>query len=481
MNKKFNHLLIATAIIGSSLAAQSIQSATNPQNFVGNGQNRTGTSVIDVQGGHIAAHVYESGLNSEFVWENTAIGTGPSAPIIIQGAIDPDIQFTNDPDELFISYFNGDGLWLEKRIWNGTSFIQTNLTMVVAVNPIAYWQNLDFEDGRGIITWYDDNVGGNQHINLRAFDQGLNFGSTANVGVPGRAPDVAVCTSIDKYYLTFHDGAAFVYSGVWSDLYNTATAPSLTYSGIPGAGIPRIASPHNLTQGINPDSYTVVANYGGSGIMGIFYSPSTGVVEQPIYLATNGEDHWEPAVTYNADRVKCVWSAQHAMQSVGKDILCAEMDLTNYFNMHPYFFEVSINGGIPEGYFLTSPSVAETRTNPSVANSDYNSFLYTSDLSNVYNKLLNNTADPKRMGIGGEESDEWSWTQSKNEIAIEGNDLSQFRYNLVDVQGKVHDISSRIQKSEDLLLFNTNGLTSGIYFLQGKSDSAFKNIQFMIK
>ncbi len=554
MNKKMKLLLGAIGLSVGALSAQTIYPAAIADNLIGTGGSQAYTSTIpamtvdhyypisntgvamqDDGSARVVANVWQTRIidpsfpgpgqptnanlpqASYLQWRDLGTGSISGGSTVLGSHVstatfpfattntfarDPDIEYSEDLGAFFVAFsdngINGFDLWLQKWELIGGTY---QLTREVGVPGTASSTginglNIDFTNVGGAITWTDGN------IKLIGFDGNLNFMSPTpkNLG-PGRGPDIAVCTSYDGYYVTYHNSLSALVDVAhepYSNIMNPPVPP-VFYSTPIGFANPRIASPHNLSGGLNPNQFTIVGGYSSQiiGFTGSFGGPTTGYL---INMGFGASFNSSPAVTYNSDRIKCIWSSDYsggtsgwsyALQSAvnrHQDVLLAEIHPYSFGNMYGGFHEINPPSTYTTFYGYTMPSIAETRDG-AYPNTDFNAFLYSSSTPSlagavpayeVFNKAVHNFTGPnKRLAV--EEESNLLLIVDNDEFIVEGEDMTNYSYTLVNLNGQKMDLGNSLSVSDELIILDSSGLTSGLYFLQCASAAKTQTLKLLVR
>ncbi len=557
MNKKMTLLLGAIGLSIGALSAQTIFPSGLPDNLVGTGGSstytatgaavsvqdhyfqisNTGVAIQDDGISRVVANVWETFivdpnyssslehpsfvnggyLRSSFLqWRDlaggisggsTVLGSHPTGTVFPTTnvpntiATDPDIEYLDDLSAFFVAFTddgsNGFDLWIQRWDLVGGTYqlMQQAGVPGTASSSGVNGLNIDFTNVGGAITWTDGNV------KLIGFDANLNFMSATPKDLgQGRGPDIAVCTSFDGYYVTYHNtvtGFVDVAQEQYSNLVNPPV-PAVFYSTPIGFANPRIASPHNLSGGLNPDEFTVV---GGSSNQIVGFTGSVGSLVTP-YLVNSGfgsSFNGAPAVAYNSDRIKFIWASDYSggtsswtyapLSSMNRhqDVLLAEVDPFSFSNIYGGYFEINTPSPYTTFFSNTLPSIAETRDG-AYPNTDFNAFLYASGTPNIttpppfyelFNKAVHNLTAPKRLAA--EQESNLLLIVDNDEFVVEGENMSSYTYTLVNINGQKMDLSNSLSISDELVILDSSGLTSGIYFLQCQSSAKLQTLKLLVR
>ncbi len=538
-------LLLAASLTAGTLSAQQFIEPPHPfttQTHVGEGgyhtahgwaypSSHTGTTIHENNSSRMVVNVWETSIEVGGVTKATSFleyrdhkGSIPpgGTHILTSGILptnsyvqNPDVEFAEDISSFFVSFSDANGLWLQR--WNdiGGGIYQPGITTNISTNAYTLDQNLDFVERTnltgtpgGALTWQE-----NTNILARTFNYDpilgvINLGTVTSLG-PGRYPDIAIHSGMDQYAVTYMNPNTNSVI-VESDLYTNLTAgisPPTTYtsSGITYVGYPRIATPHNLTGSMDYRDWTVVTkaiNGTQSMIRGITFDASTtSITDYDISIGAGTSINRNPAVCYNSDRIKFIWTSDYTtgsswtqpVTSTQKDILLCEMDL-NYIIIPSTgviqpseFWEINYDPSWTEQYWNAFPSIAETRNkSTSYVNTDYNVYMYASDATtsgqpyySVFNKVQFNKQDPKRQGLP--EKNELSLSLMDHEYIIEGQNLNKFKYILTNIKGQRINIQNQMDISDDMVLINCSNLNSGLYFLHCTSDQLSETFKLLVK
>ncbi len=499
MKTKLNSLL---CLIGISFLGLNAQTIIPPQfgelylSQASAGVVTTGTAVIDMPNSRMAVEVWESFTAVELWWHNEA-GTIAGWATVATGAHDPDVEFSASTNTFFVSYWAPNGFHLEQWQWNGSGYSLAVNHTISSSGSHPYWNNIDYTEGvggagTGIITWFDPAsvLFPNSTIFARVFDENMNMGPVVAVS-DGEAPDVAVCSDLDKFYIScIESGQVKVYSDTWSNLGIGIISSTPIQSVGTSAGEPRIATPHNLTGLLDAEDFTVVYSEAGQMIRGLSSDHSitpTAYTNYDISIGAGTSENKNPVVCYNKDRIKCLWSSDYTSGSTWtssisspKDLLLAELDPGNYANLYPNkYFEVNVNGSLPTTFDNVYPSIAETRTNNLGANTDYNHFLYPDNQGSIRCKWVYSLTTPKRLG--NLDLEELTLVQYNDLYEVYGQDLTSYDFELVNIQGQKISGVNRLDISKDRMSVNTAGLNTGVYILHCISESDTRNFKLLIQ
>ncbi len=461
-------------------------------------------------------HMYNAWSNGAYI---QADGTGGSPSIIFPQQIrvngvnthawDPDVEFSEDMTRFAVVFIDDNGVYLQLwEIIGGAWMAPAAATFQLAVqspsvNPSTpiYSEftdvNVDYAitnsgDG-GIVTWSDGAT-----VWAESFD--FNAGPSGNTitVATGHAADVAVCTNSDKCYISYMDGNNDLQ--VEEDLFSNIIAGTPALSLVTGFGtqkpywdytkdVPRIATPHNLSGGLDPEGFSVVFHDLNAQNIVAVTRPST--ISTPyVYNIVTGGAHWSPAVCYNEDRVKFIWGSNYFPNptisgGVGPkdDILLAEYDPTIPVNLHGsgVLFEVNTTSS----YFgrMSQPSIAESRDHSFGANADYNAFLYNSDFSPTVGELLKKNlpsiTSSKRLAVVSDS--DLSLDHIGENYLLQGENLNTYTIELYTLDGKKIVLGDRLIQSENEVEINCSDLTTGIYILSCQSSDKSESFKLTVQ
>ncbi len=525
MKRIISNISVFALLSFSQLSAQTIINATNPDNLLemvfmsGTSQVppiNTGVTVSNNLVSNPGSIMLTSYVVS--VWDQptgdskihwTASQSFPAGDLTIPMASDPDVEF--DPllgIGAYVGYMNANEVyisWYDATISPSTGLV-LGAVMPFPTNDVIKSVNIDVSNtshtpgtlGFGVITW-DENgsIYASSFYLTSALPLTFQISPPAFVGT-GSQPDISISGEgriLEVVYIDDTTGDLIIKSTDIGSLmagnftgYVIIESPA---SGIISYAEPRIARSHYNTAEYK-EEYTVVAMEVGSFSSKIvaFTHNNSGFFNYEVSVGAGNTLNLKPVVCYNHEKIKFAWASEYGLgsstelweltdyRSVGEDILLAEFDRASLSLVE--MFEVNkVQGDFHRG----NPSIAEARWDDAY---NLNAFVYnnrvnvgSSSYYTIYNKKLLASANPKRMAIQTEES--MVLSLSDEVYYLTGDDLSDYDFEIYNLEGKRMNISSNMELTEQELIINTNGLSSGMYVLNCNSQKNIKTFKLMVK
>ncbi len=497
MKKKFILLTLFLGLVFGNTQAQLVINSPNVGDLVGT------TNGIIYHSGVATSHYNNTGnpLADSYVvsvWENTSgnteldwtgiLGTFPAGDLIIEDALDPDVEFWVDGTSVFVGYHNSSGVHLEHyemQVPNGlvlmNSVIYPNTSGATNVN-IDYskigWSSL----GAGAITWEL-----NSQVYAAIFDITMSSSLPTLVG-DGEMPDITVHNFGKQCILSFilPNGNLEMQECNFDQLVlgNYVLDNNYTESWQNGSySYPRVASVHvgfhewTVTAQLNaPSNYNRVRAFTKNGSGYYNYEVSVGAGNTPCMF---------PVVTYNEGLVKFAFNTDYGWSGAStlwtftnpgtyeRDIFVVEAEIGNMNLSTLEFFELN---STQSGFHRGSPSISSVRWKYNQGY-DINGFNYSS-LTEIYTKELLSSANPKRLSMNKDES--LILSLEEDIYIVSSDDLSNYKFELVNIEGRVIGYSSNMTMSDQELLIDTNGMTSGVYILHCISGNKIQNLKLVV-